>query len=195
MTRKTPLFLTLSAAALSIAGCSQFQSQQASEPEAQQVVDSETEKPPVRLGPPISTIKPGAGIVIESTLSDGVVAGGNGTATLSVLEPFSEGTLTLTSTGSEGLRVFGAETTARLDMSLEGPHTVRLSYAADADGVYYINTIATTESNGIEESRAHAVRVEIGDWESAAEEQKSAQLEVSADGETVVIMEAEETIE
>ncbi|MEM7494151.1 MAG: hypothetical protein AAF296_12275 [Pseudomonadota bacterium] len=150
----------------------------------------------VRLGSPITTIKPGAGVIVDATVPATLEVGESATVIVSVSEAFSEGTLVITSSGSEGLTIFGAETTARLDMGLEGPHQVRLDYTADAAGVYYLNIVATTISaDGNEDSRAHAIRVEIGDWETAAKVSQNAVMEVSPQGDAMIIMEAEETIE
>lgn len=189
----------LCSAALFTSGCSQLGSP--SSPRQDAGAKAETanaEVPPkrVRLGSPITTIKPGAGVIINATTLDALQAGETGTALVSISEPFSEGTLVLTSSGSDGLTVFGAETTARLDMSFEGPHEVRLDYAAGIDGIYFINMVATTISaDGNEDSRAHAIRVEVGDWETAAKSSQGVAVEMSPDGESMIMMEAEETIE
>ncbi|MEM1087640.1 MAG: hypothetical protein AAGH90_07920 [Pseudomonadota bacterium] len=187
-------FILICGFAASLSGCSQLGWQSSSDAEPTTVAKSEVQ--PTKPETITMPIKQGADIVIESSVAGSAAAGENGTATLSVIEPYSGGTLTLVATGSEGLNVFGAETTAQMDMSQGGPHSVRLDYSADTDGVYYINIVTTASlPDGSEDNRAHAVRVEIGDWESVVEKQKSAQVELSADGEAVVIMEAEETIE
>lgn len=185
-------------ALLHASGCSQLRNSP-SEPEAQNstaIAESTETKDRVKLGSPITTIKPGAGVIVDATTTDTLQAGENGATFVSIFEPYSEGTLLLTSTGSEGLSVFGAETTAQIDMSLEGPHEVRLDYSADIDGVYYINMVATTIFiDGREDSRAHAIRVEVGDWQNTSEASRSSDTEVSPDGEAMVVMDAEETIE
>ncbi|MEM1390868.1 MAG: hypothetical protein AAGG45_07285 [Pseudomonadota bacterium] len=195
----TVTVFSLGCVALLIAsGCSQLRNSP-SEPEAQNstaMAESTETKDRVKLGSPITTIKPGAGVIVDATTTDTLQAGENGATFVSIFEPYSEGTLLLTSTGSEGLSVFGAETTAQIDMSLEGPHEVRLDYSADIDGVYYINMVATTIFiDGREDSRAHAIRVEVGDWQNTSEASRSSDTEVSPDGEAMVIMDAEETIE
>jgi len=150
----------------------------------------------VKLGPAISTVKPGASVTFSHDLSGKVAAGENGAVTVTVNEGYPSGTLHLKATGDPGLSVFGAEVTAQKDMSLGTTHTWRLDYAAENDGLYYINVLAQVEmADGLQESRAYAIRVEVGDWQAAqAKVQAANPVEMQADGEPAVILEAEETI-
>jgi len=151
----------------------------------------------VQLAPPITTVKPGASVTFSHTVSDKLQAGENGSATITVHEGYPSGVLHLQASGDEALEVFGAETTARMDMSSGTTHTWRVDFASETDGVHYIHVLARVElDGGYSESRAYAVRVEIGDWQSAQAKIEAARdVEMMANGEPVMVMPAEETIE
>ena len=100
-------------------------------------------------------------------------------------------------TADAGLAVFGAEASTTKDMAAGTTHSWRVDFAAEADGVHYINVLARVEmEDGFQESRAYAVRVEVGDWQAAqAKAQATRAVEMQADGEPADILQAEETIE
>lgn len=150
----------------------------------------------VKLGPEISTIKPGASVTFSHEAPGKLDVGDTGSVTLTVHEGYPSGTLHLQASGDTGLSVFGAEASTRRDMTDVTSHTWRIDFAAEADGVHYLNILARIEmAEGFQESRAYAVRVEVGDWQTAqAKVQAATALEMQADGERAVIMEAEETI-
>ena len=81
-------------------------------------------------------------------------------------------------------------------MSGRTTHTWRVDVAAEADGVHYLNLLAIAEPKGGEpQHRAHAMRVEVGNWKSVEDaRQASKSFEATPSGETVVILEAQETI-
>ena len=180
----------LTATTLLLAGCSQTAVQD------QQTVAETEKEAPVKLGAPIKTVKPGAGIALNYELAGPVAVGENGSATLTLTELYPEGTLTVEAQGADGLEVFGSEASSRFDLASTDTHTMRVEYRAEADGVYYIGVMATvTTAEGQQETRAHSVRVEIGNWEAAEAKAEKPQIEVSESGEAMVILEAEETTE
>ena len=156
---------------------------------------AKTKKP--ALAAPYTTVKPGASVTFSHDLIEAVEVGANGAVTLTINEGYPDGTLRLEASGQDGLEVFGAETSATKDMSLGTTHQWRIDFRGDADGVHYLNVLATAEpTGGITESRAYAVRVNVGDWKTAqAAVQSATAPEMMLDGEPAVIMEAEETIE
>ena len=175
---------------LLLAGCSQTALQD------QPTVTETAKEEPAKLGPPIKTVKPGAGIALGYELAGPVAAGENGSVTLTLTELYPNGTLTVEAGGDEGLEVFGAEATRRFDLANTDTHTMRVEYRAETDGVYYIGVMASvTMPDGRQEARSHSVRVEVGDWQSAAAKAEKPQMEISESGETMVILEAEETTE
>jgi hypothetical protein len=177
-----------------LGACSQQQRDSAS------TAEIETAAPPVQqvvLAPPITTIKPGASVSFSTDRADPIAVGENGSVTLTVNEGYPFGVLHLKASGNKGLNVFGAEKEAQKDMSSGASHQWRIDYSADADGVYYINILATaTPEDGFSEMRAHSVRVQVGDWQSAqAKVDAARKTTITPDGEQMVILEAEETIE
>lgn len=150
----------------------------------------------VKLGPAISTVKPGASVTFSHEVSGPLDAGDTGSVTLTVNEGYPVGILHLQATGDPGIAVFGAEASIQKDMSDVTTHSWRVDFEAETDGVHYINVMATVEMDGgLQASRAYAVRVEVGDWQSVqAKVQAASPVELQSDGEPAVILEAEETI-
>ena len=151
---------------------------------------------PVTLGPAVTTIKPGASVSFSHQVATPVAAGENGSVTLTVNEGYPTGTLLLEASGGPGLDVFGANVTARKDMAAGTSHSWRVDFEAAADGVYYLNVMATTTPDGgLVENRAYAVRIEVGDWQAAQAKASSAKvMQTLESGEPAVILEAQETI-
>lgn len=148
-----------------------------------------------KLAPEVQTVKPGASVTVTHELSGKTEAGQNGSAKISLYEGYPGGAMIVKATGSEGLDVFGAGATSRFDMASGTGHDFAVSYRAETDGVYYINLMATAEPEGGKtEIRAHSIRVEIGDWQSAEASKPKPDMEMLPDGQRAVIMEAEETI-
>ncbi|MCR9196384.1 MAG: hypothetical protein NXH88_16725 [Hyphomonas sp.] len=188
--------MSISVSAAILAACAQ---QQATDPAIIEV--SETSPTPssnqVKLAPPMTTIKPGASVTFSLDEAKPIASGANGTVTLTVNEGYPSGVLYLKASGGSGLNVFGAERLAQKDMASGTSHTWRIDYAADADGVYLINILATAEPEpGFKEMRAHSVRVKIGDWQTAqAKSQAARKTQTLPDGERATILEAQETVE
>lgn len=154
-------------------------------------------KPSIILAPPIMTVKPGASVIFSTSPIKPVALGENGSVTVTVVEGYPSGTLTLSATGADGLSVFGANRTMSVDMANATAHQWRIDFQGEADGVHYINILATAEpKGGLTETRAYAVRVEVGDWQDAqAKLSAEKAMEIMPSGEPAIILEAEETIE
>lgn len=170
--------------------------QQTSQDEVASVeVSAAAEGPAVVLDAPFTTVKPGAGVIFTHTVQT-EEASRRGVVDLSVEEYYDSGTLTLEASGDEGLSVFGASRTAQVDMASGAVHDWSISYEAEADGIYYINVQATAEPDSSPLSRrAYSVRLEIGDFVPGAEKGRTGNIETSANGDLIIVMEAEETIE
>lgn len=181
--------LAAMAAGLMVASCAQ-----ATAPETTNVV--EAEKPKVTLAAPITTVKPGASVVFSDQDPVVMTQGNTGVINITLNEGYPSGTLSLVATGGAGLSVLGGRAETEFDMSGRTTHTWRVDVAAEADGVHYLNLLAIAEPKGGEpQHRAHAMRVEVGNWKSVEDaRQASKSFEATPSGETVVILEAQETI-
>ncbi len=188
--------MTLSAAA-SLGACVQQPAAEPSAPEANTDIAAVAATSKVKLAPPITTVKPGASVTFSHDPVSSIEVGENGSVTLTINEGYPEGVLHLDASGDDGLAVFGAQSSARMDMAAGTSHTWRLDYAAERDGVYYINVSARAEmADGYSVSRAYAVRVQVGDWQNAqAKVQAAGDVQMLPTGEAAVILEAEETID
>ena len=151
----------------------------------------------VKLPPPMTTVKPGASVTFSNDDLKPLKVGETGTVILTVHEGYPHGWMTLNARSKSGVAVFGAGTTMRANMADITTHRWRIDFEAEQDGVHYIDVTATVEpEGGLPESRAYAVRVEVGDWQ--AEQAKVAAIrpmETLESGERAVIMAAEEVID
>jgi len=188
----TPRNISLSALSLAIVACAAPTSNEASvQPEATR--SAANEKPAAKLGPAISTIKPGASVTFSHETPAPVQVDGNGYVTLTVNEGYPAGVLTLEASSDDGLEVSGTGASTTLNMADGTTHSWRVDFRGLTDGVHYLNVMATADTG---ETRAYGVRVEVGDWKTAEAALKAAKpMEMQADGEMAVILEAEETIE
>lgn len=112
-------------------------------------------------------------------------------------EEYAAGTLTLEAVDADGVSVFGATRTLRLNAADGTSHNWRIEVEAERPGTHYVGLIATVElEDGFLEVRTSAVRVEVIDPNPGLELQKASDQTVETqDGEPVVMMDAVETIE
>ena len=189
---KTIFGLSAIAAALSMSACTQ-----APEAAMEPVLADENASSKVALGPAVSTVKPGASVTFSDEVAGPVAAGENASVQVTVNEGYPNGVLTLEASSIPGLDVFGAGTTARMDMANGTTHSWRIDFEAANDGVYHLPILATAApEGGLVQSRAYAVRIEVGDWQAASAKAEQAKpMMTLEDGATAIEMQAEETIE
>lgn len=151
----------------------------------------------VQLAPAISTVKPGASVTFSQELTQGLDSGDTGFATITINEGYPAGRLNLTATGDAGVSIAGGQASTQFDMAGRTTHTWRVDFSAESDGVHYLHLVAKADADdGLAQSRAHAIRVEVGDWKAVQIERQAAKsMEAMASGEMAVMMPAEETIE
>lgn len=143
----------------------------------------------------VATVKPGASIKFSHTISSAVSANTPEIIEIVVNEPYSGGALWLQATGDDGLNVLSGDAPVRFDMYSVSQHKWSVRVSADADGVYYLNVFATVEPEGRSKSmRSYAVRIEVGGGSAGVQSKSSGVLGKTPDGETIVILDAEEEI-
>ncbi len=142
------------------------------------------------------TIKPGAAVEFTHVLRFKVAPGEAGIVDFTVNEDYQSGLLKLEAHGSDGLSVFGASSSVQFSMDATRTHNWSVNFKAETDGVYYLNVSALAETEGEPGSRrGYAVRIEVGDLQKATKTSNSIAPTQMPSGETVIVMEAEETIE
>ena len=188
----TPRHISLSALSLALVACAAPTANDASvQPEATR--SAANENTAAKLGPAISTIKPGASVTFSHETPGPVQVDANGYVTLTINEGYPAGVLTLEASSDDGLEVSGPSASTTLNMADGTTHSWRVDFRGLTDGVHYLNVMATADTG---ETRAYAARIEVGDWKTAEAARKAAKpMEMQADGEMAVILEAEETIE
>ncbi|MEO0449351.1 MAG: hypothetical protein AAFZ74_03410 [Pseudomonadota bacterium] len=114
-----------------------------------------------------------------------------------VEEEYAAGTLSLEAVDADGVSVFGATRTLRLNAADGTSHDWRIEIEAERPGTHYVGLIATVElEDGFMEVRTSAIRVDVIDPNPGLELQKAGDETVETQqGEPVVMMEAVETIE
>jgi len=180
-------------AGMGLAACVQQQA-----PEQVATLEQAVEAPQktVQLAASIQTIKPGASVSFSHDIAGATEAGENGSVAITLNEGYPIGTMNVEASGSKGLEVFGAESSMRLEMQGQTTHGMTVNYRAEQDGLYYLNLLATADpEEGVSESRAYSVRIEVGDWKAAEAKVAKVLPEALESGEMAVMMEAEETIE
>ena len=112
-------------------------------------------------------------------------------------EEYATGTITLEALDSDGVSVFGAARTLRLNAADGSSHNWRIDIEAERPGSHYVGLIATVEmEDGFSEVRTSAIRIEVIDPNPPSKEQVEVSQKVEMQlGEPVVIMEAVETVE
>ncbi len=182
MGKKPPAAAAIAAAAL-IAAC-------AAEKPANEIASAATEK---AAAGDQGARKPGAAVEVTAAQRAAVDPGEIGVLEVTFAESYAGGSMTVTATGSEGLEVLPPEPRTTMAMGDKKDHRWDISFRAAAAGVYYVDlSIAAAEAGGAPEMRSHSVRVTVGDVPAAA---KPATQATTIDGEPVVIMEAEETVQ
>lgn len=161
------------------------------------IEQTEQTEPNVTLAPLIATVKPGASVTFTHDVPEGLSSGNTSAINVVINEGYPSGILTIVATTKPGLSLLGGELSAQFDMAERTTHTWDIDFLAEMDGVHYLNLMATVEpKNGLTEHRAHAIRIEVGDWKSVEDARKAAKpMQEQADGEMAIILEAEETIE
>ena len=137
--------------------------------------------------------KPGAALSFSHALQAPVTPGGSGVLELTIDEAYNEGALEMSAAAS-GLDLASASQALSLSLDGASSHRWDVFFTAPNAGVYYIDFAATvTDGNGVSSSRSYSAAVQIGD--GAALAKPDANVVLDADGNPVMIMEAEETVE
>lgn len=162
---------------------------QAAEPAATSPVSEPAATKTVKLEYP-RTRKPGAAIDFTHKFESVPEVGQFTTVAISIREYYGYGSLTLEASGDESLVVFAPTASMTASMAGTNAHVWRVSFEPKTEGVHYLNIVATIDGPDMEPTaRSHAVRIEVGD---AVSSKTSAE---PINGETAVMLEAEETIE
>ncbi len=141
----------------------------------------------------IKDVEPGASVSFAHILRSPVAPGGNGVLELTVNENYAAGTMEIVAV-SDGLDLAAASRSMTVSMAGADEHRWDVYFDAPNGGVHYIDfSVTATDENDVTASRAHSAAVNIGDGAVLAK--PDAPIVIDADGEAVILMNAEETIE
>ncbi len=142
---------------------------------------------------PAPSGKPGASVSFSHALRAPVAPDGDGVLELTITEQYDAGTLQITA-ASDGLDLAAASRSTTLSMDGAAQHRWDVYFNAPAGGVYYIDFVVTVEdANGAGATRSYSAAIQVGD--NAARAKPDAPMALDAEGDPVVVMEAEETID
>lgn len=140
------------------------------------------------------TIKPGAAVRFTHSLRNKLSPGGDGVLTVTINEAYDEGVLALTAS-SDGLEVFATSSSTRFSMDGAERHIWDIYFTAKDPGVHYVNIHAAAQKGGAPIAmRSYAAAVQVGDA-SARKTEAQGEMMLNTDGESIIVMEAEEVIE
>jgi hypothetical protein len=138
------------------------------------------------------SIKVGAAVDVSHAQAGAVDPGAVGVASFTMTEPYDGGTMTVTAAGSSGLELIPPAPSTTVSLATGNSHRWDVSFRAQNAGAYYIDlTISVTSPNGTVEMRSYSARVDVG---SGGATQKAVVKTDTIDGEPVVVMDAQETV-
>jgi len=140
--------------------------------------------------------KPGAALTFSHSVASDLSPGDTSFVEIEVRDGYAGGQITLEASSTPGVEVFGPGRRVVKDMATPGPHKWLVDFQVEADGVYYIPVLATVERElDLKESRAYAVRIEVGDWKAVQASKEAAKsIAMMPSGEMAVMLEADEII-
>lgn len=145
--------------------------------------------------PEIRTVKPGPAVRIETELREAVVPGGTGALNVTLTEGYRAGTLIVRASTSDGLTLITTNNETSFDLASGNSHDWTVFFDAPEAGRHYVNFYVRVETPFGALSRKSAAIVQVGkDTGNTASAKSVAPVETNADGDLIVVMEAQETI-
>lgn len=138
--------------------------------------------------------KPRASVNFKGALRAPVSPGENGVLQVEILDGYNEGAMKLSAAGSDGLVVFSTSKTASFSMANNGARRWDIHFSApEEDGDFYIDIVGLVEDPLAGASAiSHSFAVKIG--KGGKSYRSPAKVTMDADGEALVIMDAQESI-
>ncbi len=177
----TALFVALATAAASCAG------QENDRPDATSA-DTLNAKNEV-----VPHLKSGAAVRFNHEMRAAVDAGEDGVVELIIDERYDEGRLDIEAVATGGVSLSASSASTSMALAGTSRHIWDIYFTAEDNGVHYIDVRATvTVAGDVVGSRSYSVPVKVGNA-AAPSAKSSAKVDRDADGNPIIIMEAEET--
>ena len=138
------------------------------------------------------TVKPGANIEFRSELREELFPGDAGAVEITILEGYPGGTMTVTAAASDGIALFTTIDEATFDMSEGRAHDWTVFVDTEEAGRFYVNLVARVDTPIGTFTRTYAAPVQVGPVDKSNAE--AAPSQKNAAGQSVIMMQAEETI-
>ena len=138
--------------------------------------------------------KSGAAVEFSHDFSGKADPGASGDFTLVLREYYEAGNLEVLVSTDDGLELYATSLQASFDMADADTHEMDIYFAGAPQGLYYININAIVSlGDGMTSVRTRSIPVQVGNVAANAQKQ-TANIETGADGEKMIIMDAEEDI-
>ena len=149
---------------------------------------SDNVKPKPSYNAPLGYLKPGASVSYSHNLKPSLTAGETQTFQLILDEAYNSGWLDVNIAGEGAISLFTPADQLRIDMRDGDSHIIDLTVTANANGRHYINVRAVTDQ-GV--PRIFGIAVQVG---PPIAQKPSANMTVMPNGETLILMDAQETV-
>lgn len=138
------------------------------------------------------SIKVGAAVDVSHQQAGAVDPGAVGVVAFTMNELYDSGTMLVTAASSAGLELVPPSPSTTIALGAGTAHQWDVSFRAANAGSYYIDlSMKVTLPSGASEMRSYSARVDVG--AGGAAQKAAAEISI-VDGEPVVVMEAEETV-
>lgn len=142
-----------------------------------------------------ATVKPGANVNFSHEFIRNTIVGGPQIVRLTIDEAYESGQLKVEVVDYDGLTISQSRQTV-INLAAADRHTWDLHFETPNQGRFYISVLATIEDGGRTLAhRAYSIPVYVGDVSSYKPEVEGLSVEQGSEGQPIVTMRAEETIE
>lgn len=184
---------TLAIGALAIASCADGYEQRARTDNTETETETETEGAAVAAA--AATVKPGANVIFSHEFLRNTIVGGPQIVRLTIDESYDSGQLEVEIVDSDGVTISQTRKTV-INLAAADRHTWDVQFETPQEGRFYIGILATIrDSNGTTAHRAYSIPVYVGDVTGYKPEVEGYTVDQTPEGQSIVTMEAQETIE
>ena len=142
-----------------------------------------------------ATVKPGANVSFSHEFVRNPIVGGPQLVRLTIDEAYETGQLEVEVVKNDGVNIVQNRSTV-INLALADRHTWDLQFETPQTGRFYIGVLATIKDGSRTVAhRAYSIPVYVGDVSTYQREAEGLSLEQTPEGEPIVTMNAQETIE
>ena len=142
----------------------------------------------------MATVKPGANVAFSHEFVANPIVGGAQIVRLTIDEAYASGQLEVEVVKNEGVRILQTRKTV-INLASGDRHTWDLQFETPDEGRFYISVLAKLDDGANSTAyRAYSVPVYVGDVSQYKREAEGFGLDETPEGQSIVTMDAQETI-